>query len=488
MSLPKSWSIVGIEETLLPFENGQTLRQGWSPQCESFPTMTDDDWGVLKTTAIQDGEFLPEHNKQLPASLEPDPLLEVEEGDLILTCAGPRSRCGVICMVRKTRPRLMISGKMYRFRTEPRLAVGSFLESFLRSQETKKRIDELKTGINDSGLNLTLARFKTLQVPLPPLNEQRRIVAKIEELFSELDKGIENLKQARAQLTVYRQSLLKHAFEGHLTADWRAAHADRIKACPELSALAVEQSRSTAELPSGWYRVVVDDLGEIETGTTPPTADASLYGGSIPFFKPTDLEQGASVRNARTHLTTRGAEHARLLPPGTTLVTCIGATIGKTGLATVECATNQQINSVSPASWIEPRFVYYQVIGPRFQEAIKRNASSTTLPILNKSKFAGLPMVLCSPEEQREVVTILDAQFSVMDETESDIDANLQKAEALRQSILKKAFAGELVPQDPNDEPASELLARIRAERGTIPPARRTRRRVPAIAAPVPPR
>ena len=193
-NLPKNWAITGIEETLLPFENGQTLRQGWSPQCERFPAQTEKDWGVLKTTAIQDGEFQPEHNKQLPPALEPDPILEIEVGDLLLTCAGPRVRCGVICLVRKTRSRLMISGKMYRFRTEPKITLATYLEAFLRSHDTKKRIDEMKTGISDSGLNLTLARFKTLQVPIPPLAEQRRIVAKIEELFSELDKGIENLK------------------------------------------------------------------------------------------------------------------------------------------------------------------------------------------------------------------------------------------------------------------------------------------------------
>lgn len=90
--LPKSWALVNIEDTLLPFENGQTLRQGWSPQCERYPAPTENDWGVLKTTAIQDGEFQSEHNKKLPSKLEPDPLLEVEQGDLLLTCAG-RQHC-----------------------------------------------------------------------------------------------------------------------------------------------------------------------------------------------------------------------------------------------------------------------------------------------------------------------------------------------------------------------------------------------------------
>ncbi len=80
--LPENWVLTGINDLLLPFANGQTLRQGWSPQCENFPSQSQNDWGVLKTTAIQDGEFQPEHNKQLPSSLEPDALLEVEIREL----------------------------------------------------------------------------------------------------------------------------------------------------------------------------------------------------------------------------------------------------------------------------------------------------------------------------------------------------------------------------------------------------------------------
>jgi len=84
-----------------PFENGQTLATRLESAMRALSAETEDDWGVLKTTAIQDGEFQPEHNKRLPSALEPDPLLEVQEGDLLLTCAGPRVRCGVICLVRE---------------------------------------------------------------------------------------------------------------------------------------------------------------------------------------------------------------------------------------------------------------------------------------------------------------------------------------------------------------------------------------------------
>ena len=188
--LPEGWKQVGIDALLYPLEDGRTLHQGWSPQCEPRPAQSDAEWGVLKTTAIQDGVFLPEHNKKLPDGLEPRPRIEVKDGDLIMTCAGPRARCGVACLVKNTRPRLMLSGKMYRFRAATDLVNPTYLEAWLRSPKAQGEIDRMKTGISDSGLNLTHARFRRLTVPVAPRQDQDRIVAKIEELFSDLDAGV----------------------------------------------------------------------------------------------------------------------------------------------------------------------------------------------------------------------------------------------------------------------------------------------------------
>lgn len=214
--IPQGWSRTTIDKVLAPLDDGRVLHHGWSPQCLKESSPSSDVWGVLKTTAIQPGRFLPEHNKQLPDKLKPQPQLEVRAGDILLTCAGPRVRCGVPCLVRETRSRLILSGKMYRFRARPDVMDPRFLELQLLSQAAQTAIDAMKTGISDSGLNLTHGRFKSLPVTVAPLPAQRQIVAAIDAHFSRLDAATATLERVQRNLERYRASVLKAAVEGRL--------------------------------------------------------------------------------------------------------------------------------------------------------------------------------------------------------------------------------------------------------------------------------
>ena len=387
---------------------------------------------------------------------------------------------------------------------------SAFLNLYLKFFYSTGKILAYQAGSNNLR-NLKFDDYLSVQVPVPPVAVQRRIVAKIEELFLELEKGIESLKAARRQLEVYRQSVLKHAFEGKLTAQWRAENKDKLETPQQLLARikkeraahyeqqlnewkkAVKEWRENGKsggarptrpkkptdivpikrrqcenlpvIPGCWEWLRLKHVGRIETGTTPSTRISANYGGTLPFFKPTDLDQGAHVREARDYLSKLGEESARVLPAGTTLVTCIGATIGKTGFAVTRCATNQQINSIIPYAGFNPRFVYLQTVAPLLNGRIRTDASATTLPILNKSKFGELPFFWCSLPEQDELVRLVEERFAAIKGSEREIDVTLEQTEVLRQSILKKAFSGQLVAQHLHDEPASVLLARIRAER-----------------------
>ncbi len=340
--------------------------------------------------------------------------------------------------------------------------------------------------VNQASINSTFISQK-VPIPLPPLPEQRRIVTKLEELFTKLDAGVSALKKSQAQLKRYRQSVLKDAYEGKLVptaaelakaegrsyepADVLMAHIKdkrMRKAKDKFKELLLVDKLDLSELPEGWIWTKIGEIGEVVTGTTPSKSRTEFYSKDFPFFKPNDLNYGYYVKKADDGLSKEGLERARLLPAKSILVTCIGATIGKTGFTRVEGSSNQQINAIIPEKYVLPEYIYFICISPQFQKSIIDNASATTLPILNKSKFEILPIPLPPLAEQRRIVAEVERRLSVADEVARTVEQSLTQAERLRQSILKKAFEGRLVAQDASDEPAAVLLERIKAEKAWL--------------------
>ncbi len=282
-------------------------------------------------------------------------------------------------------------------------------------------------------------------IPLAPLPEQRRIVAKLDSLLARSARARQELGRVPNLIKRYKQAILAKAFSGELTADWRVAQSIR----------------------DDWATQTIMQVAEVITGTTPPTAEKGRYfDGSIPFFKPTDLDAGFRVCEPRETLTDAGADRARRVPAGSTLVTCIGATIAKTGFARVDCCTNQQINALVPdRSIVHPEWLYWMVISPDFRGSILGNASATTLPIINKGRFERLAIRLPTKDEQEEIARRVESSFRWFEKIAAEHARAAHLLPKLDQAILAKAFRGELVPQDPNDEPASVLLARVQGKR-----------------------
>ena len=508
--LPESWSRVEITEVLEANNNGKPFQQGWSPRCENFPA-PEGKWGVLKTTSIQYSKFWDHENKFLPDHLEPRPHLEVKLGDVLMTCAGPRARCGVACLVERTRSKLMMSGKIYRFRPYPEAMHPKYLSYMIQTAETQREIDQMKTGINDSGLNLTHSRFAALKVVVAPLNEQRRIVAKIEELFSELDKGIESLKTARAKLNVYRQAVLKHAFEGKLTAQWRKENKDNLETPEQLLARIKQERearyeqqlqewktavkeweesgksgkkpskpRKTANLillgsdalaklpplPEGYAYTYLANLGELGRGKSKhrPRNAPELFGGPYPFIQTGEVKAaGRIIREYSQTYSELGLEQSKLWPEGTLCIT-IAANIAETAFLGFDgCFPDSIVGFTAAKTLVLPEYVELFIKSVRTR--IEAYAPATAQKNINLTTLENLVVPLCSLEEQRVLVNQLEVILSVIDDQRVAIDNQLLKVDALRQSILKKAFNGQLVAQDPHDEPTSGLLDRIRAER-----------------------
>lgn len=339
--------------------------------------------------------------------------------------------------------------------------------------------------------------------PIAPLPEQHRIVAKIEELFSELDKGIESLKTAQTQLKVYRQALLKHAFEGKLTAQWRTENQDKLESADALlkriqheraqryqqqlaeweasgkqgskpktpkllPPLAMEELAELPELPEGWGWARLLDACEAVVDCHNKTAPYQAAG--IPLVRtPSIRDMKLNFDEAIRYVSQETYEYwSRRCPPlpGDILFTR-EAPMGEAALipeGKIVCM-GQRIMLLRPGKFLSGKYLLSATQNPIFKRVSDKMAVGTGVKHLRVGDVERLFFPLCSVSEQNEIANQLDARLSETEQLDQTITTSLQQAEALRQSILKKAFSGQLVPQDPNDEPASILLARIKAEK-----------------------
>ena len=385
----------------------------------------------------------------------------LEPGDLLVNRVNSRELVGKTALVTAGIERSVFESKNIRVRLDRHMVEPAYVNYALLALGRAHFNQNAQQVVGMASVSQPqVAAFEFL---LRPVEQQREVVANLDEQLSRLDASVAALHRVQANLKRYRASVLKSACEGRLVpteAELARAGGRTFETGAEVLQRILAERRSAwsgkgkfkepsdpnaefcPEVPEGWATASIDQTGEVTTGFTPPTSDSRNFGGSIPFFKPTDLDAGYNTHDAREWLTDKGASAGRLLPMGSVLVTCIGATIGKTGLARVDCATNQQINAVTThESGVLAEYLFFAVCSPVGQKAIRSNASSTTLPILNKSKFAGLTIPLPPLAEQHRIVAEADRRLSLIRVAEAQVAANLARAKRLRQSILQAAFA-----------------------------------------------
>jgi len=193
------------------------IQQGWSPKCDLNRQPSDGEWAIIKTTAVQPMHYIPLECKPLPEALEPRPRIEVLDGDILMTRKGPRPRTGVVCYVKKARPRSMLCDTVYRFRANEGVVLPQYLEIALNAPRVLAEINEKKSGINDSGISLNHGRIKSLRIPVPPdRDRQKNIVQAVEQQLSVVASIETELDKQFEQCEVLRQAILKKAFSGQL--------------------------------------------------------------------------------------------------------------------------------------------------------------------------------------------------------------------------------------------------------------------------------
>lgn len=383
-----------------------------------------------------------------------------------------------------------------------------WLMYFVNAPEFRERINELQSG--STRKRISRGNLSTLQLPIPPRTEQTRIVEKLEELLSDLDAGVAELKAAQKKLGQYRQSLLKTAVEGALTVDWRAARKvgagdtapetgsqllQRIlterRARWEAKQLAkfAEQGKAppkdwqkkypdpiqpdTAELPElpeGWVWASLDQLAEFITSGSRGWADYYSDAGAtfirsqninkdwldlsdIAFVNPPKNSEGARTRVQLHDL----------------LLTITGANVGKTARVNVELEeayVSQHVALIRPIEKTISDFIHlFLTASAGGRGLLDKKAYGAGKPGLNLQQVGAVTVPLASGDEIQALIDAVTTYLKATFEQEQSIIRSLKQSAAQRKNILKAAVSGLLVPQDPNDEPASVLLARIRAER-----------------------
>jgi type I restriction enzyme, S subunit len=320
--------------------------------------------------------------------------------------------------------------------------------------------------------HITKGKFEASTIPLPPLAEQKRIVAKIEELFSELEAGEESLRVARQQLGVYRQSLLKQAFEGKLTAQWRTQNPDKVEDQSE-SEIPNEELGELPDLPIGWrYTRFGRLIRHIDAGKSFRCEERRPTADEIGVAKVSAVTWGEyDEAESKTCIDPEKVNSDYFIRRGDFILSRAN-TIELVGACVMVRRVTQRVMlsdktlRLTIDDAVKPFVLHYLRSRQGRREIEKRSTGNQeSMRNIGQDRIRSIVLAKCSLPEQQEIVRLLEQQFEVIDQNEREIDAALKRSEALRQSILKEAFSGRLVPQDPSDEPASELLARLRVGR-----------------------
>ena len=437
------------------------------------------------------------------------PLGDVQKGytsfltnDVLLAKITPCMENGKLALVPPLQDHLAFGSTEFHVLRAKDQVQPSWLAYFLSQSAFRRLARQNMTG-SAGQLRVATTWLSDALIPVAPATEQTRIVAKLEELLSDLDAGVAELKAAQKKLAQYRQSLLKAAVEGALTAEWRTQHQPLETGAQLLQRILQERrtrweakqlarfkeqgktppkdwqkkypepvqpdTTGLPELPQGWVWATIDQIAQVGTGVTPLRSKSAYFNqGTIPWVTSGALNS-ETVTSATELVTELALKECRLelYPVGSLLVAMYGEgkTRGKCSELLMHATINQAIAAIVLESAAQLSKAFLKAFLLDSYERMRSQASGGVQPNLNLQIVKGIVLPLPPHAEQAEITQLLDGQFDQISQQQIAVEVSLKQSAAQRQNILRAAFSGQLVPQDPADEPASALLARIRAER-----------------------
>ena len=351
-------------------------------------------------------------------------------------------------------------------------------------QNIKPRLISLGKGGTQKNISQTI--LKEQKIPLPPTNEQRRIADKLDRVLVRIDAANEHLSRVAPLIKRFRKSVLAAAFKGNLTEGFRnkveLTPAEKtVKLSPEIPrpnrynsrtdavipgdfALSVNQSNMIA--PDGWKWLPMVEVARMESGHTPSRSFPEYWNGNIPWIGIVDarLHHTSTIEDTIQHTNNLGLENsaARLLPEGTVCVSRT-ASVGYVVKMGKPMATSQDFVNWVCGPAVNPDWLKWLFVAE--EAALYRFGKGSTHTTIYFPEWLSLRVALPSLEEQTEIVRRVEKLFAFADRLEERLSQAQAAVQKLTPALLAKAFRGELVPQDPNDEPASELLKRLQESR-----------------------
>ncbi len=437
-----------------------------------------------------------------PPSLVDRPIIEADESisiegekhariippeTVLVSCIGNLGKTGIT--TKKSAFNQQINAVIFLKGIEPRYG-------FYACQLLRPFLEEVASATTISIVNKN--KFSEAPILIAPLQEQHRIVAKIEELFTKLDAGVEALKKIKAQLKRYRQAVLKYAFEGKLTEEWRKTHKSEMEPASVLLKRIKEKREKNGKgkikdlppvdisdlpaLPEGWLWTRLGETAEInpkfhEEGVTDdievtflPMKCVEELTGHIDLSFTRRLSE---VKKGYTPFIDGDLLFAKITPCMENGKVAIAHSL-KNGIG----FGSTEFHIIRLPESLPRKFFFFFLIRETLRKDAQRNmtgsAGQLRVPV---NYIQRIPISLPHLPEQHKVVEEIERRLSVADEMAKVVDQGLKRAERLRQSILKKAFEGKLVPQDPNDEPAEKLLERIKMEKAKQEAKERTKKK-----------